>query len=106
MRLGFIGAGEEVPSTRALAMELQVNPNTVQKAYEELVRKGVLLSRRGQGKVVAGRGGESAVKQSENSIRAAFLKGVQIARAANLNDRRISELLNEVLKSNPKRARA
>lgn len=103
---GIYKAGEEVPSTRALALELHVNPNTVQRAYEELVQAGVLLSRRGMGKVVADRGGKSAVKRSESSVQAAFLEGVAIARASNIGNVRIRELLDEVIKSMPKRATA
>lgn len=103
---GVYRVGEEVPSTRSLAMELHVNPNTVQKAYEELVRNGVLESRRGLGKVVAAAGESSAIQQSEKSVRAAFVNGVELARSAQLGNVRIREILDEVIKANPKRATA
>ena len=32
--------GEKMPSVRSLAMELSINPNTIQKAYAELERQG------------------------------------------------------------------
>ena len=41
---GEIGAGEKLPSVRALAKELCINPNTIQKAYNELERQGVILT--------------------------------------------------------------
>ena len=41
--------GEALPSLRALAVEIRVNPNTVQRAYEELEREGLVESRRGRG---------------------------------------------------------
>ena len=47
--------GDAVPSVRALAKELLVNPNTIAKAYAELVRDGVLESHRGRGYFVAAR---------------------------------------------------
>ena len=40
--LGAMGAGDPLPSVRALAQELGVNPNTVQKAYQLLERDGVI----------------------------------------------------------------
>ena len=47
--------GESLPSVRALAGELVVNPNTVAKAYAALVRDGVLESHQGRGYFVAER---------------------------------------------------
>jgi GntR family transcriptional regulator len=40
-------------SIRDLAVELRVNPNTVQRAYRELEQGGVLFTRRGQGSFVS-----------------------------------------------------
>ena len=47
--LGLVGPEDALPSVRQLAMELRVNPNTVQQAYRELEREGVVYVRRGQG---------------------------------------------------------
>ena len=41
--------GEMLPSVRALAIRIKVNPNTVQRAYEALEREGIAESRRGVG---------------------------------------------------------
>ena len=38
---------ESLPSLRNLAAEIRVNPNTIQKAYDELAREGLVESRRG-----------------------------------------------------------
>jgi len=46
---GAIPAETPVPSVRELAKELQVNPATVSKAYQQLVAEGVLVVRRGEG---------------------------------------------------------
>lgn len=48
-------AGEALPSVRVLAEQLVVNPNTVAKAYGELVRDGVIESRQGRGYFFADR---------------------------------------------------
>ena len=54
---GQLSAGEQVPSVRVLAEELVLNPNTVGRAYAELIREGVLEGRQGQGVFVGGDGG-------------------------------------------------
>ncbi len=52
---GSLDTGDALPSVRALASELVVNPNTIAKAYAQLVRDGVLESQRGRGYFVAQR---------------------------------------------------
>jgi GntR family transcriptional regulator len=46
---GEIAAGSRLPSVRSLAMQLTVNPNTVAKAYNELIAEGLIESQRGVG---------------------------------------------------------
>lgn len=56
VKLGAAGAfGEkgQLPSVRAVAKELGVNPNTVQKAYAMLERDGVICSLPGKGSFLA-----------------------------------------------------
>lgn len=52
---GKVTVGDPLPSVRALAGELVVNPNTIAKAYSALVRDGVLVSQQGRGYFVAER---------------------------------------------------
>ncbi|HEX4130930.1 MAG TPA: GntR family transcriptional regulator [Pirellulales bacterium] len=51
--LGRLKPQERLPSVRQLSRELLVNPNTVAKAYQELDRQGLLVSRPGLGIFVA-----------------------------------------------------
>jgi GntR family transcriptional regulator len=51
--LGTLRPDEPLPSVRQLSADLRVNPNTVQQAYRELERDGVVYVRRGQGTFVA-----------------------------------------------------
>lgn len=60
---GEIGPGEKLPSVRALAKELCINPNTIQKAYNELERQGVILTLPGRGSVVLAETGEMRKQQ-------------------------------------------
>ena len=52
---GAIGEGELLPSVRALAEQLLINPNTVAKAYTDLSRDGLVEALPGKGLVVAPR---------------------------------------------------
>ena len=46
---GAIGVDDKLPSVRALATELAINPNTIQRAYNELETEGYLYSVPGKG---------------------------------------------------------
>src|SRR6516164_2786563 len=48
-----LAVGDQLPSVRALAEELVVNPNTVARAYAELTREGLIESRAGRGVFIA-----------------------------------------------------
>jgi GntR family transcriptional regulator len=49
---GDLQEGEPLPSVRQIAVELQINPITVSKAYQMLVDDGVVEKRRGLGMYV------------------------------------------------------
>ena len=49
IREGRLKPGTELPGSRALAEDLVVNPNTVARAYGDLMREGLLESRAGRG---------------------------------------------------------
>jgi GntR family transcriptional regulator len=53
MASGRLLPGEQLPTMRALAVELSVNPNTVIKAYSELEREGLLTTQQGTGTFIA-----------------------------------------------------
>lgn len=49
---GVLAPGEKLPSVRDMAVEMGINPNTVQRVYAELERMSVVETRRGQGTFV------------------------------------------------------
>ena len=53
MVTGAIAPGEKLPSVRALASSLAINPNTIQRAYEALESEGYLYSVAGKGSFAA-----------------------------------------------------
>ena len=56
MLLGAMKENEPLPSVRSFAMELSINPNTIQRAYVELERQGYIYSIKGKGSFVADNG--------------------------------------------------
>ena len=51
---GAIGADDKLPSVRSLAQQLSINPNTIQRAYNELEGEGYIYSVPGKGSFAAG----------------------------------------------------
>lgn len=50
---GEIGPGDRMPSTRALALEYEVNPNTAARIYSEMEAMGLCFTERGLGTFMA-----------------------------------------------------
>jgi GntR family transcriptional regulator len=50
---GILQSGEEISPVRTLALALNVTPNTVVKAYDELNAAGVIFKRRGAGTYIS-----------------------------------------------------
>ena len=65
---GAMEADGVVPSVRSLAAELSINPNTVQKAFTELERRGILYSAPGKGRFVSGDLAALRDKQAEKQL--------------------------------------
>jgi GntR family transcriptional regulator len=49
VRMGTLSEGDQLPSVRSLAERLLVNPNTVARAYGELMRDGLIDGQQGRG---------------------------------------------------------
>lgn len=49
---GKLKTGDKLPSVRELSSELMVNPNTIQRAYQELERENLTYTQRGTGNFV------------------------------------------------------
>ena len=51
---GYLKTGDAVPSVRKLAMQLEITPGTVAKAYREMESQGMIETLRGKGTFIAG----------------------------------------------------
>ena len=64
---GELPAGERLPSVRALAAQLRLNPTTVARVYRQLEAEGVIYTQTGNGTFVGGR--SPGLTQSEQRRR-------------------------------------
>ena len=68
---GAMAADEKLPSVRALATQLSINPNTIQRAYNELENEGFIYSIPGKGSFASATvdSSESKKRELEDKIR-------------------------------------
>ena len=97
--LGVYKPKESLPSLRSLAADIQVNPNTVQKAYDELTREGLVESRRGAGLFVADRASAAGTTQTERRIHRQLSRVIVNGLRKRIAPERIRTLFREALDS-------
>lgn len=80
MYRGVLKENEKLPSVRSLAMELSINPNTIQRAYAQLERQGFIYSVKGKGSFVAdsGRLRSERIKEWELDFSRAVREGWEL----------------------------
>lgn len=92
---GELGAGEKLPSVREMSATLGVNPNTLQRAYAELERIGVTITKRGMGSFVSEVDGhvDQIKQQLATEIVKKFLTDIQ---AAGISKQEAIQLIEEM----------
>ena len=79
---GILPQDSQLPSVRSLAMELAINPNTIQRAYAELERQGYIYSVKGRGSSVAEN--HRILEQKKREVYQKLEALIQDARAAGI----------------------
>jgi len=69
--IGKMGPGDKIESVRDLAAELQINPNTIQRTFQELEREGIVETKRGLGRYVTDE--ESTIMQMKKEMASELL---------------------------------
>jgi GntR family transcriptional regulator len=97
LRLGWLQAGDKLPTAHEVAAEVAINPNTVQKAYRELEREGLVVGRPGQGTFV-----QRSLTQSTPASLATLTRRLQgwiaAARAAGLDEDGVMDLVRATMR--------
>ncbi|MEA5010414.1 MAG: GntR family transcriptional regulator [Angelakisella sp.] len=91
--LGVYGQDAQLPSVRSLAVELGINPNTIQKAYQELETVGIISSVTGKGSFV--RGVESARQIQRGKAIQSLSFAIREARTAGIQKEEAMELVSK-----------
>lgn len=89
---GIMQPDEPLPSVRSLAMELSINPNTIQKAYRQLESDGYTYSVPGRGSFVSNVEGVLIMKKKEMLQRIMAL--IEEAKQLGITDREIASAIN------------
>lgn len=94
---GIMKEGDKMPSVRSLSMELSTNPNTIQKAYMELDRRGILVSVPGKGFFISAEALKIVGNQSKEKL--SDLKEIVRKLAyAGVSKSEITDMIEEVYK--------
>lgn len=83
--IGELKADDKLPSVRSLARELGINPNTIQKAYSELERCGVILTLPGRGSIVIAQVNELKQEQLD-TLTETFIQLANEAKTAGITE--------------------
>ena len=79
--MGILREREQLPSIRELSALLGVNPNTIQKAFQELDRNGIIISGQGRGCFVADHAAQRVREKLSSRISEIESIAVELARA-------------------------
>ena len=90
--MGVLKENEQLPSVRNLARDLGINPNTIQKAYQDMESRGIIYSVVGRGNFVASPSAAESLKRRE--CVAALEKLLQDARHAGFSAQELHQAVD------------
>ena len=94
---GGLRFGDKMPSVRELAGQLAINPNTIQKAYQELERQGVIESLRGRGTFICHQVEPSVDVERQTQVNESLRRVLIEAHYLGLSAKRIMAMVEEHL---------
>jgi GntR family transcriptional regulator len=97
--MGILREREQLPSIRELSGILGVNPNTIQKAFQDLDRNGIIISGQGRGCFVADNAAEKI--KAKLSLRIAEIESIatELARAG-IEEEKLLEAVRRAYREN------
>ena len=96
MVTGVMPQDSQMPSVRSMAMELSINPNTIQRAYAELERQGYIYSVKGKGSFVAEN--RHIMEKRGEELLGEFRELAEQARSLGVEKARLFEVISEAYK--------
>ena len=96
---GVYKADEKLPSVRSLAIDLSINPNTIQRAYGELERQGYIYSVKGRGNFV--RDSEDLAAREREKLMEELSSLIRRGRELGISEPQLTDLVIESFRGNP-----
>jgi len=93
---GYFSEGDSLPSTRSLAAEIGVNPNTIMKAYQLLEAEDIITTRRGKGVYITAAAHKICAKNQTSAYLSEFKKLVRQLKNLNISDDQLIEIINSI----------
>lgn len=97
MASGSLGSGDQLPTVRQLAVDLEINPNTVMRAYRELELGGLLETHQGTGTFISDKKVEKKSAERERQLDQMAGEFAARAGAAGFTVEEVIERLTEML---------
>lgn len=94
---GALHPGDQLPTIREIAVHLRVNPNTVNRAYIELEREGVLSTARGRGTFLAHKPRASDSRLQKGRLRDIARRALGEARAIGFSGAALLRVLDTIV---------
>ena len=96
---GVYKADEKLPSVRSLAIDLSINPNTIQRAYGELERQGYIYSVKGRGNFV--RDSEDLAAREREKLMEELSSLIRRGRELGISEPQLTDIVRESFRGNP-----
>lgn len=93
---GALSADDQLPSVRSLARDIGINPNTVQKAYQELETRGLIYQAVGRGSFISP--GEQLTRAVFEQHLKAIEEPIRTAKKAGVPKEAVVKLTDEIYK--------
>ncbi|MEO8495568.1 MAG: GntR family transcriptional regulator [Planctomycetota bacterium] len=94
---GILRPGQLLPSVRVLSQQLAINPNTINRAFQQLQADGALESLRGRGLVVRAEARSACIEARRNLIEDRMRSVLSESLHAGLSSAEIKRLVNDLL---------
>lgn len=92
---GEYTAGDRLPTVRSLALDLDISYNTVNRAYMDLERDGVIMTRKGRGTFVSEQISHPTNESDMQTLQLLVDECLQTARNAGMSDKDILEFIEQ-----------
>ena len=91
---GALEPDMQLPSVRTLAVELSINANTIQRAYSELERRGLIYSVKGRGNFVSAQ--KDVVKEQQEKLLEELKTQLQVCKESGIEFIHVLDCVREI----------